>query len=116
MGPWACFVLEHTGNADIVAIGAIEQRCLLSPLYAHEGTYIPAVGVAGAYQGMGYSRVLMDNVLNESRQQSGDYVWAEVSETNARAQRLFDNNLFDRCPVRFIAEPDAKYAMWWRDK
>lgn len=116
VGPWACFVLERIGNADIVAIGAIEQRCLLSPLYEHQGTYIPAIAVADSYQGMGYSRMLMNNVLNEARQQRGDYVWAEVSETNARAQQLFANNLFERCPIRFIGQPNATHAMWWRDK
>ncbi len=58
---------------------------------------IADIEVAGAYQGRGIGRALMDHAIDRARERGAGHVWLEVTNVNAPAIRAYQRMGFTFC-------------------
>ncbi len=58
------------------------------------------ITVAAAYQRQGWARVMLDHLLDWSRQQGAQWIWLEVRNSNERAINVYELYGFRRVGVR----------------
>jgi ribosomal-protein-alanine N-acetyltransferase len=58
------------------------------------------ITVAPAHQGQGWGRVMLDTLAIWARGQGAQWLWLEVRESNARAQRIYEQHGYRRVGER----------------